>query len=637
MLRRVVLAVIFLWGGIRITAAQDLLNDTIPFSGLTLDLVEYAQLPTPDRAVLSLSSPSFDDRLYVSASSGRIYVIDENQEGNQATLWFDAAAAIRNATGRALNFTNAAHGGLRSFAFHPEFETNGKLYLSVMEERPSDPSGHHYLGASESNVAADSALVEFTYDFATNQVDSGSYRELFRVSMPFYDHPIKQIKFNKFATPGDDDYGLLYVTHGDASVQSAIAGGGQNRDDALGKVLRIDPLEVEDAPYTTPFSPFAHDEDALNEIFAIGFRNPHNLSFALDANDRAHLIVADIGRDNVEEVNIVEAGSDYGWSSREGTFVHNNGGGGYIDGVSPLPENEVEHGYTYPVAMFDHDSRQGQGFAGIAIAGGHVIANRSALHGEYVFGEFASTGKLYHATYEDMLAATTSLDRTDPTRDEPDELTQASIAQLRLRFDHDGNPETPLQVFDSFTEMLNNRTDLRFGEGSHGEIFLSSKRNGRVYLATNSVSDFYRYDLNGDVRVDARDLDLLASLLGGFPDERRWDLDGDGSVSFADVEFIVTGPLETSVGDANLDGVVDFADFLVLSASFGLAGGWAQGDFDGSQTVDFADFLRLSANFEGSVAAAPSVPEPHADLPLLLMLLVVTNLRPRRSRGRSAG
>ncbi len=54
-------------------------------------------------------------------------------------------------------------------------------------------------------------------------------------------------------------------------------------------------------------------------------------------------------------------------------------------------------------------------------------------------------------------------------------------------------------------------------------------------------------------------------------------------------------------GDANRDGEVTFADFLILSSNFGkqVDAVWADGDFDGDGMVSFADFLILSANFAG--------------------------------------
>lgn len=50
-------------------------------------------------------------------------------------------------------------------------------------------------------------------------------------------------------------------------------------------------------------------------------------------------------------------------------------------------------------------------------------------------------------------------------------------------------------------------------------------------------------------------------------------------------------------GDANLDGVVVFEDFLVLAEAFDQEGDWASGDFDDSGRVDFPDFLLLAENF----------------------------------------
>ncbi|MDX1964029.1 MAG: PQQ-dependent sugar dehydrogenase [Pirellulales bacterium] len=471
---------------------QDLLNDNIPFAAYNLKLRPYVTMPNGQRNIISMTTRPDDDRLYVTTQEGKIFAVEENAQGQtQLVEWFNMRAAVQAATGRDLNYQNFAHGGLRNVSFHPEFATNGKFYTSAMENRPANTAGHNYLGNSVSNVAADSAVVEWTYNHQTGQVVTNSYRELFRVNMPVYDHPVKQMKFNKHAVPGDEDYGKLYITHGDASVQSATAGGGQNRNDALGKVLRIDPLQAGNQRYTTPGNPFNNDPSTLDEIYALGFRNPHNLAFAKDATNQSKLIVVDIGRDNMEEVNLIEAGGNYGWSNREGTFVHLPGGG-YINGVAPLPANEASLGYIYPAAQFDHDAITGQGFVGVAVAGSHVIANGSDpnLQGQYIFGDFGQTGKIYTAKFDDMLDAVTKLDPLDPTRDHPSELTQAPISQLRLEFDHDNNPLTPALLHDTFTSLIgNSRTDLRFGEGDAGELYLSSKRNGTIYLATNTVPE----------------------------------------------------------------------------------------------------------------------------------------------------
>jgi hypothetical protein len=60
-------------------------------------------------------------------------------------------------------------------------------------------------------------------------------------------------------------------------------------------------------------------------------------------------------------------------------------------------------------------------------------------------------------------------------------------------------------------------------------------------------------------------------------------------------------------GDANGDGVVNFADFVNLSNHYGQFGGWSEGDFNGDWTVNFADFVAMSNHygmtFDGTGAA----------------------------------
>jgi len=71
-----------------------------------------------------------------------------------------------------------------------------------------------------------------------------------------------------------------------------------------------------------------------------------------------------------------------------------------------------------------------------------------------------------------------------------------------------------------------------------------------------------------------------------------------------ELSFVDNDPLS---GDANGDGEVAFADFLILSSNFGRADAdivFADGDFNGDGEVGFADFLILSSNFGRQIAAA---------------------------------
>jgi hypothetical protein len=110
---------------------------------------------------------------------------------------------------------------------------------------------------------------------------------------------------------------------------------------------------------------------------------------------------------------------------------------------------------------------------------------------------------------------------------------------------------------------------------------LMGQRNGVLepaviqHLATNDFTTLLAADMGGDEQSEL----LLANAVGVTRVQRN------------------AAPLP---GDSDLDGDVDFADFLILAANFGVASAaWQQGDFDGNQMVDFGDFLLLSANFGG--------------------------------------
>ncbi|PXF41078.1 HHIP-like protein 1 [Gracilariopsis chorda] len=389
------------------------------------------------------------------------------------SLYLDIQKAIASQTPRSLNYDNRAHGGVRSIAFHPDFPRNGLLYVSAMESRPSNPKQFTYISDTHKPIAADSVLLEFKHNFGRGVPDHSSYRNVFRVGMRVFDHPIKQIAFRE---------GLLYIAHGDGSFQSATAGGGQ-RNDALGKILRINPLRSGNSPYTVPQSnPFMGASSMKDEVYALGFRNPHQLCFGNDGT----LYVADAGRDNIEEIDLVVPGGNYGWAEREGTFVHLSKGG-LVSGVQSLPSDDAKHGYIYPAAQVGHEGRHGAGFVGQAVAGGCPIENNSPMSGNYYYCDFPKSGKLYYSTISELKSARTT--------GSPSQLTQARTRQATIFFDHDNNPGTPPKKFDSLgdlvrydtSEDIGDRADIRLGRGPAGQLYWSSKANGRVYIFTSSM------------------------------------------------------------------------------------------------------------------------------------------------------
>lgn len=89
-------------------------------------------------------------------------------------------------------------------------------------------------------------------------------------------------------------------------------------------------------------------------------------------------------------------------------------------------------------------------------------------------------------------------------------------------------------------------------------------------------------------------------------------------------------PIGGIAGDLDGDGTVAFADFLVLSQNFGGTGlSYEQGDIDCSGDVAFADFLVLSQNFGTSAGGAAVVPEP-SSIMLCLWIGLLATIRKRR-------
>ena len=122
-------------------------------------------------------------------------------------------------------------------------------------------------------------------------------------------------------------------------------------------------------------------------------------------------------------------------------------------------------------------------------------------------------------------------------------------------------------------------------------------------------------DFNGDGLVNASDAPLLCAAIG----------DGDVSQHLADAGYLN--------GDFDLNGTVEFADFLNLSANFGGEGHFGQGNASCANGIDFADFLILSENFGKTASGVAAVPEPAARF--LIVVAMICSAATMRTRDRS--
>ena len=119
-------------------------------------------------------------------------------------------------------------------------------------------------------------------------------------------------------------------------------------------------------------------------------------------------------------------------------------------------------------------------------------------------------------------------------------------------------------------------------------------------------------DLTGDGAVTSADIDVLSTAISAGSTVSFYDLDGSGTVDEADVLQLVGTVLETQLGDANLDGVVDGSDFNRWNDNkFATCyTTWGAGDFNGDGAADGSDFNIWSLR-RFTAAAAAAV--PHAD------------------------
>ena len=326
--------------------------------------------------------------------------------------------------------------GFGSFAFHPDFAKNGLLYTTHVESPGSGVADFAY---------ADS--IKVALQWVLSEWKDGKHRELLRANMVSQIHGVQEITFNPLAKPGDEDYGLLYIGIGDGgAVENGYPFVAHNKNNVWGSILRIDPQgnssknQHYGIPKTNPFG---------NEIFAYGFRNPHRISWS----KTGQMLASNIGHHNIESLYIVEAGHDYGWPEREGTFVMN-----YrktMDFVYPLPPDDAKNNYTYPVAEYDHDE-------GNAISGGleYWGTKLKPLMGKYIFGDIVK-GRLFYVEMKDLVIG-----------------RQAVIKEFQLTFN--GEKKTLVDLTGE------SKVDVRFGRDHTGEMYILTKPDGRVYKITGA-------------------------------------------------------------------------------------------------------------------------------------------------------
>ncbi len=478
-------------------AAQAQVSDPLPAPvekrGLTVRIQDVVRLPhtgnyrpaDQDRDPATWARVSFvrdlaDGRRFANDSRGFLYLIDE---GAGPVLYADVGAAFSHV------IYSRNQSGFIGFAFHPEFERNGLFYTVHGETAVDNPEPLDFIppGFSETDVTSHSVITEWRADDPTANAFSGTQRELLRVGQVVvnYSHPLGYVGFNPTAEPGDADYGLLYTSGSDLGFSNGLGPNAENPsqtqrlDSIVTAILRIDPRSPSESSgikglgdYTVPeINQFAADGDpaTLGEIYAYGFRNAHRLSW--DLSDGT-MFAADVGMTQIEEINIVHEGKNYGWMSREGYWENGiNRHGGALAQLFELPTDVVDGQYadefTYPVAIYDHDEGQ-------AITAGFSYHGRiDALRGKFIFGDLVR-GRLFAADVAAMKAADDGIPRT---------VAPVEEIQLYVR-NSSGN-----RVYVSLRELIERangstaaRADLHLSRSRDGEIFVTTRQDGMIRM-----------------------------------------------------------------------------------------------------------------------------------------------------------
>ena len=281
--------------------------------------------------------------------------------------------------------------GLLGLAFHPNFGAQGaanndKFYVYYSAPQPAGNPDDPINPVNHQSVVAEYSVVAL----GSNVADPNSERILLTFDQPQFNHNAGYLGF------GPDN--MLYIATGDGGGggddESGHTGGGdgdpigglgnaQDRSSLLGKMLRIDPHGTNGATgqYGIPAdNPFVGEAGVREEIYAYGLRNPWRAAFDDGPGGTNRMFIADVGQGAVEEVNLLEAGANYGWRIKEGTFD-------FDSTVSPDPPTDLIDPiaqYTRPETGIDLPE------IGISVTGGVVHRGEDAsLNGKYIFGDWS--------------------------------------------------------------------------------------------------------------------------------------------------------------------------------------------------------------------------------------------------------
>jgi glucose/arabinose dehydrogenase len=369
--------------------------------------------------LLGIAPDGENNHLYVVDQPGQMWKV--NLGTQTKSLFLDLSSRLIPLGLFGLNYDER---GFLGAAFAPDYFTSGLLYTYQSEPSLGTPD----FSTMPNNVAPDhqSVIVEWQVNTPMSPmavVNPSSARVILRIDQTQFNHNGGTMVF------GSDN--MLYITLGDGGgaddqgdggdgIGHSAIGNGQDTSNILGSIIRINPRgsNAPNGQYGIPSdNPFVDSAQFLagnvggemgcvdgicDEIYAYGFRNSWRASF--DRGGSGAFMVADVGQNDIEEVDIVQAGGNYGWRIKDGAFCFDNNGidSGFVtDSQFTGPPAIID-----PVAQYDHDE-------GISITGGFVYRGSAIpfLQGHYVFGDWAPSfsqplpGRLFYLQTAELTGA----------------------------------------------------------------------------------------------------------------------------------------------------------------------------------------------------------------------------------------
>jgi glucose/arabinose dehydrogenase len=265
-------------------AAQTTGGNAQQTSGRPFSSAAVASFSTPwAMAFLPGSGVATTNRALVSEKEGLLWLVDV------------ASGQKQPVSGLLENIKVAGQGGLGDVVVHPDFAGNQRVYLSFVEPGADGTSG--------------AAVGYGTLQFGQNEARLNGFKVVWRQQPKVtgdghFSHRIA------FAPDGS-----MFVSSGDRQKMEPA----QDRSGDLGKVIHLT----------------AEGQPVGGRFHTLGHRNVLGLAFAPDGRLWSH----EMGPKGGDEVNLVEAGKNYGWP--EASY------GSHYDG-RPIPDNHRSRGFDEP-------------------------------------------------------------------------------------------------------------------------------------------------------------------------------------------------------------------------------------------------------------------------------------------------